>query len=1096
MNNGQRDEYTAFLPKLRSSSGNTVRNIARPGEWEARDATELYRIAESLALDTQGTVSSVPDIWGQQITFEMGFFDRLSPLNERIVGEWRGLMAVLCLREARRFPVRIVTVSFADETQRRDFPFLEACHRLRPISMFSDGADWDTMDLIVLHDSPIGFVSPATIVCSSADCTHRLVDIPWKRDNRFLTDPSGHLSVKERGVLFSWLEMLKEEIPNRTRIVDRVAWNELLQQLNRFQADVRPDTPSVIDLNPPSSRSSILCEVVTSSARPSGDELDSDVELVNLRGISSTKRILLVDRSIAAQWRMSAHEITVIGTTNLETATTQHPVVGRQNTVGGSPLPEQTEVWSADSLFTDRLFFVDGEGAFPGAVMPESAKGLGVKGLSITPILPVDPQILEYVAPSHLASRIRFEAKSDSIVVFLKLRLSGPDNVGQEVEISKKYDRKDDVVYLASAPVIAVWPNFRTPSNSWKLYFSLVSSTQQATVTASPYSDSWNTNQRTIRTALGEVDFEVFELRKFPEAFVCSYEFSESDRPRVKRTVAGTLLVEPPEVVAERSEEFKVGVDFGTTGTNLYIREGDSEPQPLSFRPQFLIVTKSDNDVNELYQKFLPYDIENTPFLSLYFESPSPPDKGYLRPLLDGHILYLGRNRKFDARGDGVRTDLKWGDESDRVRLRAFLEQLCVQTAVEAASEGARNMSWRFSYPSAFSPADRRDVANIWSSITDTHLDSTEDEANKVGRGLLYRTGVHVHRKPEAFSESIAAARYFSNPPDPRYRAPIVDGTICMDIGGGTTDIAIWRNKKVVYQTSILFAGRDIFLNPIRMLPEFLSGFQVDTADLVRLKDHRAAFYAQADALIKQEGSLLLEKLPNKNAEVGTQGFVRLLAIAVAGLFYYVGLVLRTLTEKGQFDRSIPAVFVAGNGSRIFHWLAGRRFSRDSMVTDLFLEMMKAATGFDQSNLKIQISSLPKSEVAFGLIRDESQLEYSMDVPSNEYMAGENLVDATGILDWSTWLTADHLSEGVALHKGLENFGTFLDVFGKVSGTVGIKSSKDWDIASVTHAVSSWLMDQKGVESDKIRFLPVFIVALSSLLEIEAARWADSNREP
>jgi cell division ATPase FtsA len=62
-------------------------------------------------------------------------------------------------------------------------------------------------------------------------------------------------------------------------------------------------------------------------------------------------------------------------------------------------------------------------------------------------------------------------------------------------------------------------------------------------------------------------------------------------------------------------------------------------------------------------------------------------------------------------------------------------------------------------------------------------------------------------------TESLAAARYFLTLSD--LAASDEKGFVCLDIGGGTTDISIWQkdngsNHRL--QTSLRFAGRDILI--------------------------------------------------------------------------------------------------------------------------------------------------------------------------------------------------------------------------------------------------------------------------------------------
>ena len=57
-------------------------------------------------------------------------------------------------------------------------------------------------------------------------------------------------------------------------------------------------------------------------------------------------------------------------------------------------------------------------------------------------------------------------------------------------------------------------------------------------------------------------------------------------------------------------------------------------------------------------------------------------------------------------------------------------------------------------------------------------------------------------------------------------------------------------------------------------------------------------FYAQADALIQHKGQEWLNKLATVGGEPAIQPFFQLISLGVAGLLYYVGLLLNHLSHS------------------------------------------------------------------------------------------------------------------------------------------------------------------------------------------------------
>ena len=57
--------------------------------------------------------------------------------------------------------------------------------------------------------------------------------------------------------------------------------------------------------------------------------------------------------------------------------------------------------------------------------------------------------------------------------------------------------------------------------------------------------------------------------------------------------------------------------------------------------------------------------------------------------------------------------------------------------------------------------------------------------------------------------------------------------TTCIDMGGGTSDISIWQNDKLLHQCSVQLAGRDLFSQFVEMNPKFLKIFDINGRILI-----------------------------------------------------------------------------------------------------------------------------------------------------------------------------------------------------------------------------------------------------------------------
>lgn len=174
---------------------------------------------------------------------------------------------------------------------------------------------------------------------------------------------------------------------------------------------------------------------------------------------------------------------------------------------------------------------------------------------------------------------------------------------------------------------------------------------------------------------------------------------------------------------------------------------------------------------------FLPDRLLSIPFLSFFHDLPKAESQNELRPLLDGHIFFLlnygtfndalERNSPPHRIRTTLKTNLKWGTSEERKYTRVFIEQLCLQCAAEAVADGAKEISWRYSFPTAFSLKQQEDFRKTWNQITKNCSEKT---------GLIQSDA-----EPKDEMESVVSALFFKN----YHRAPFSVGTVCIDIGGG-----------------------------------------------------------------------------------------------------------------------------------------------------------------------------------------------------------------------------------------------------------------------------------------------------------------------
>lgn len=1064
-----------LLPRLTAT--NQVTTFGHAGRWEKREAAELERISEGLDIaDTKiasAEVDSIPSMWARPLLFEMALYDTRHPMHARVLGEWRGLLAMLALKEWSDFPLKMDQINITDIENPSDAEdFLGALEKLRPKDTLDKTTTWETLNIILFNDKPIGITSPTTLVCTAANCLGRISRVPWF-DGRFLNNPVSQLNNFEKEAVAGWLQNL---LRDTVKLPNSKIKASLMGLLNGFM-DNLGGAPAVLsslshkDLGLTQALFKCVNNPVASK------DIPSSIELVPSKNKQPRTKLLVFDEGIPEAWGVKPQDVFVW----------QGQTLGTIQSFSGTPkLAPPTHVhWrSQHDFFTDELLVVNQGKAFQehSTLVAERSENLNFNGIPVTPILPITEELLTYLDVRDLNDRISFDQQNENIVVSLCLTLSGINGQNLDFVISKEYGPVN-VKPIGVGPVLAIWPNFRTPD--WKAYYTYFTTAGQDTFYAKPFLVIGETSDfQPTSDGRGEIT----KTERFPEAMICEYKGAQ----------AGILLISvPEETQGVDGTEWNVGVDFGTSSTTVYrYSNDDADPQRVVFNDRLLRITDPPYlQRSTFYNDFLSPEQEQTPFFSLFQKlGDSNPDK----PILDGHIYFLHDYTALPS-AENVVSDLKWSTSAiDREHIRVFLKQLCLQCAAEAIDHGAKAINWNFSYPLAFTDRDRGQFQGIWKDV---------------GSACEHLTGLAQQVVTPAQSESVVTAKFFASTLQNQYATGgFTTGAVCVDIGGETSDISIWQDNKLYWQTSIRFAGRHIFLNLIRENPEFLKHFGAASGDIKLLKDASKGvvdkFYTQADALIQQKGQEWLDKLAIVGNEPVIQPFFQLISLGVAGLLHYVGLLLNYLARnETDFKSEIPSIYIGGNGSKILHWMADGSFNPDTPMALLCRKNLKRvireASGFDDTNRGIEISKYPKEEAAYGLVAEGTKL--TLNGTQFDVLAGETFTETGRGYGWAEILTAKRLGNRLSVSK-LEQIENFIKNFNaglgaEINMPVALNetlSGEIQDSATVRDVIFEELEKVFQGFSDEdpedIVVEPLFILALNALLEAKTRRWKNIGK--
>lgn len=477
--------------------------------------------------------------------------------------------------------------------------------------------------------------------------------------------------------------------------------------------------------------------------------------------------------------------------------------------------------------------------------------------------------------------------------------------------------------------------------------------------------------------------------------------FFARKRPDGDLAPAGMALVRFQDAKSSALEA-KVAIDFGTTNTVVYTDRGGKRER-LSFEDRIVFPfgvranqAKRREDLVGQYLGFFPLQKHETPFPTVAklreFRPGLPPDlqskvrEGLMHqhgfadnvffiPNFDGFVsrqasLGLGNNifREWTEKGV-LKFRLKWGStQSERALAKHFLRQIIMMSAAELADEGIdpQSIDWRLSYPQAFSPKARRELEGelrgAWSELFGPPGDTAA-----TGKPPFLRK-----------TEGAAAAHVFVQKGSDKLM-------LMLDIGGGTTDIALWRDAKPFWRNSFRVAGGDFFTAYLANNPDVLRKIDMGEVsdgltagdlsddgrkDFVELYVNKPAF---AKRFADNFGLLASEP-------VGL-GLQHIAFVALGGLMYYVGMVIGRLAadpesglKRGDLDR-ITVAF-AGRGSTLFRQFHIAGGSEDELTQLVRLAIV--AAGFDPAEVAITFRfSGPqeaKHEVAQGLLIDRFEV--------------------------------------------------------------------------------------------------------------------------
>lgn len=1101
-------QYYPLLPKLREDASV---NPDKASIWEEESHDFLTALVKSLDVGSTikdiGHIDSIPDVWARPLLFQMALFDKQNAatsefivgLRDRVVGEWRALLAMIALKDIRHIDLRAEAVHLASD----EAGLAQVLTALAPSETIAEDTRWTDIYVLFFQGKPIGITSPTTLVSAAADYMTAYggqLPQPWSADGVMLTDPLPYLTGEEAGALAFWLDKTYDALRALHGSEDNDAYKNLLSVFSAYSEDAhrrasgtsRGYELAASELGTNLGAFRCLNQMV--KGRIASAE-DSDVKLVASQTRTPEREVLLVAPDMVKEFAESAG----IGTAQLvvwpgisANDITDESLQGERNQIGGVSIGKAVR-YRPEEFFTDRMVVIEPEHACPQSLDIEGMEMLATEEL--TPVPPIRRELLALFTPQEIAQRLSFENRDDGIIVKFRFPITGANSI-TEYRFTKKYSNAGGLILVDSlAPTTEVWPNFRR--EGWSKYYFFYENTaaQNGEELAKDmlYIAPWASDHE-ISKEIPEGGLQnryTVRLDGFPEAFFCSVIPSQDGPAATPIEVGAFLLKEPPSVQREPELTWDLGIDFGTSSTMLYCRADRRAPEPLAFDPHLYEVLDSLNQRLRTFVDFIPCaPVEGRQadgsFLSMFHVlTAGSLARNDIRPLEDGNIfaLQLTENYKEILGKHALRidTDLKWQDDAiGRRKVAAYIQQLCLQCLAEAGAHGVEKLTWNFSFPTAFSNEQQIAFRQTCQAAVKTAYQGTSFE---------------LPEEILSWPESKASAYHFNKlgGSDTNFG----DGAVCLDIGAGTTDVSIISGQpgEIVYHTSIQFAGRYLF-QPIYDVYSIFADHEL--LDF----EGKIPQTAVLDADMREHSEEYLDNLKNLTGIVDIKNALQTSQCAVAGIFYYLGGILKELHERGIYQEDhVPEIFVGGNGSRIFSWLSGGAFAADSPYLQVFRDMLAKASGLEDTHrTEIHISDRPKMEVAAGMIEERPQNDKAFfnEAAQREALFGDAHVDdfiAASVIAGDTYakdgeelpaesfLSAYDISDGIQVQE-LAVLRRFLDDFNDDHHiwNEGIDLDTN-DLAAIEKRVASYYVAEKGKDVKKIYVEPVFVMGLKKMME-------------
>ena len=1077
-------------------------------------------------------VAGTPDPWAYPVLFGEAVLDDGHALHAMARAQWRGLLTLCALQTQRADDYTLALQSAVPDLAT---PLGATLLATAPdIGMATGQGLWRAPMVLMAQrsgwpDGPLALINPLCMISPARSFNEGWPSLGWMA--RGLCDPltaAAPPPLTDIAILASWLSVLEGALAAQRDAISAVLHTRVrafredcLIHLAGLSIEVTAEAAPACLLPPPFAQLFTECRIadVANPAALAKGQLALDLPAAAFGERPPLRGVILADAALAHHCGQDARHILIWGTRTLAEAMADRQVLAE---IQAEAAASGWLVTTAADLFADCFVKLGKQGVVPSH--PENAREC---------LLPLRPIAL--FLGERLRDCITVKLRDDGAICSLNLPMAD----GRTMTLTSAYavaPTAGQGRFIGAADwdiqAASIWPNFASHAFDYYAARLLVANgVGDASVRPSAVlsrdlmlammmdaerpGDAMTALHKVnagdpLPNARGRINSHAIASRLVDETLWRAHMPFEAIGWQAltdgeAAVFCGLLLLNLPTLTA-RPETLDVAVDFGTTNTVACFTDG----APIRFASRLVVPIQSASpavtrarmhDKRFVYNKFLPVDARALPTPSVTLSrdvSQLSAARGLFRNVvLFPHIathVENGEARELELLLRDMASchfNLKWSDNAaGNDATIDYLEQLAQMIAAEAVARGhnPRHLRWHFSVPDALPPRRREQFERVLEDVTAAiGRDGPTDAPRRSALAPLV-------------SEGLAAARTMLAGGDVATHKLL---TAVIDIGGGTSDIALWDSDDVKWKGSFRLAGQDFFTNTLSANPEILEGIGLGFWGRM-LREGRGAVRPLA---LPHIAELLFNGEPLSDALAAHwDGFLagkggaplRMAGLTyLGGIAWYLGLVTRGLAADDAllYGRDTkPAFALCGRGAGLFQLIHGAAGPTDESDATAALSLFSIAAQLEgEPRPQLFLGREAKLEVARGMLIDPPRLRHAASrwdkragkadaIPSFLPVGLSLALEAGEAMEQWMPMQAD-LAPRRAMHLGFDDFDTFLkalrDVVGIEIDVQPEQAQSAWD--RIEHNVlAQWANVQRSPKDTPM--VPPFIVALRCLL--------------